>query len=230
MFTAAPRTLYVVATPIGNLGDLAPRALDILRSVSFVLAEDTRVFSKLAASFGFSASCRSFHEHNEQRLVPEIVRALQTGQSAALTTDAGTPLISDPGYRLVNACRAAELPVSTVPGPCAAIAALSISGFETDRFVFSGFLPQRDGKRYRALQTILESGDTTVVYESPHRIAKTLAAIADIEPSRQIFLARELTKLHEETLSGTAAQLRQLVDSRAGLKGEIVLVIRKRQD
>lgn len=219
-------TLSVVATPIGNLGDMTARAADTLRNADLVLAEDTRSFRVLADRFGITVPVQSYHEHNEQRRTREIVPRIESGERIALVSEAGTPTISDPGYRLVRACREAGIEVSAVPGPCAAIAALSVSGFETDRFAFLGFLPLKHSRRVSALRYALDCGLTTIFYESPFRIVKTLEALAALEPRREIFLARELTKIYEETLRGEAQQVLQDLSSRPKIKGEFVLIIR----
>jgi len=218
--------LIVIATPLGNLGDIPPRAIETLPAVDLILAEDTRVFQKLATRFEIRTPVKSYHDHNERGLAPRIAEEIAGGKRVALVSDAGTPAISDPGYRIVLECRTRALPVEGVPGPCAAILALSISGFETDRFLFEGFLPMKPGKRGKRLRAILDAGITTVLYESTHRIHKLLKEIADIEPSRELFIARELTKLHEEHITGSASELAAKLADR-GLKGEIVLIVRK---
>lgn len=223
----APHTLYVVATPIGNLGDLSPRAVKVLGSVDAVYAEDTRSFARLAQRFSLSASVRSCHEHNERAIIDSALAELASGKSLALVSDAGTPLISDPGYRLVAACRAAGHPVVAVPGPCAAIAALSISGLEPDRFRFEGFVPPKTGKRKQALQAALDSDCTTIFYESPHRILKTLQQLCDLEANREIAVARELTKIHEEVLTGPVSAVFSQLQDRPAIKGEFVLLVRR---
>lgn len=222
--------LYVVATPIGNLGDLSARAIETLRKVELILAEDTRHFSKLAAHCGLITKVESFHEHNENRNSERVIERLVSGAEIALVSDAGTPLISDPGYRLIRLARERNIPVSPIPGPCAAIAALSVSGFEIERFQFDGFAPQKSGRRTTYLMEVLSRDIATVFYESPYRIAKTVAEIASIEPERQLFLARELTKIHEECLQLSAAELSANLNARAQVKGEIVLVVRPRRD
>ncbi|MCB0324714.1 MAG: 16S rRNA (cytidine(1402)-2'-O)-methyltransferase [Bdellovibrionales bacterium] len=217
--------LYVVATPLGNLEDFSPRAVRVLREVDLVLAEDTRTFGKLAQRFGIQSKVWSYHEQNERVQAEKVAQCIADGQSVALTSDAGTPTISDPGFRLVAACRAQGLPVVTVPGPCALIAALSISGLPTDRFRFEGFLPVKEGKRREALAQALEETCPTIFYESPHRIVKTLSAIAEMAHDREVFVARELTKLHEEALKATAGALAEDYRNRSSIKGEFVLII-----
>lgn len=207
-----PGTLYVVATPIGNMGDLSPRAREVLGSVALVAAEDTRHTGQLLTHAGITARLVSLHEHNEAGRVDEILARLRAGDSVALVADAGTPLISDPGYRLLAALRAANLPVSPVPGPCAAIAALSVAGLPTDRFYFEGFLPARSVARTARLQELALRGETLVFYESTNRLGGTLAdAIAVFGPERAGAVGRELTKLHETVYRGSLAEVRAAV-------------------
>ncbi|MSR08476.1 MAG: 16S rRNA (cytidine(1402)-2'-O)-methyltransferase [Gammaproteobacteria bacterium] len=207
-----PGTLYVVATPIGNMGDLSPRAREVLGSVTLVAAEDTRHTGQLLTHAGITARLLSLHEHNEAGRVEEILARLRAGDSVALVTDAGTPLISDPGYRLLAALRSANLPVSPVPGPCAAIAALSVAGLPTDRFYFEGFLPARTAARTARLQALAPRGETLVFYEATNRLGDTLAdAIAVFGPERAAAVGRELTKLHETVYRGSLAAVRAAV-------------------
>ena len=207
-----PGTLYVVATPIGNMGDLSPRAREVLGSVALVAAEDTRHTGQLLTHAGITARLVSLHEHNEAGRVDEILQRLRAGDSVALVTDAGTPLISDPGYRLLAALRAAGLPVSPVPGPCAAIAALSVAGLPTDRFFFEGFLPARSPARVTRLRELARRGETLVFYESTNRLADALAdASAVFGPERAAAVGRELTKLHETVYRGSLTEVRAAV-------------------
>lgn len=224
---ARPGTLYVVATPIGNLADLSPRARDVLAQAGLVAAEDTRHAGQLLTRLGLSVRLLSLHEHNESARLPELLERLQAGESVALVSDAGTPLISDPGFRLVAAARAAGLPVSPVPGPCAAIAALSVAGLPTDRFHFEGFLPARTGARRARLEQLRARPETLVFYESVHRILDTLADAAEaLGPDRPAGVGRELTKLHETWYGGPLGQLAAAVGGVPGtLKGEYVLVV-----
>lgn len=219
--------LYVVATPIGNLGDLAPRALQVLRSVAFVAAEDTRHTGLLLSHFSISAQLVSLHEHNEARAQEALTRRLQAGESGALVCDAGTPLISDPGYLLVRNARAQGIPVRPVPGPSALIAALSVAGLPTDRFVFEGFLPRTKPARQSRLQELCAEPRTLVFYEAPHRLNATVRDMFHVLGSeRQVVLARELTKRFESTVSGTLEELLQAIGEEADLaRGELVLVV-----
>ena len=220
-------TLYLVATPIGNLGDFSLRAADTLRESDLILAEDTRSYLKLAQHFDIQTKAQSFFEHNEKAKLQGIIGQLEAGKTISLLAEAGTPTLSDPGYRLVAACREAGIPVSTVPGPCAAITALSISGFETDSFYFGGFLSQKKGKRRQTFVKAFERNCTSIFYESPHRIISSLEILVELDPSRMIFIGRELTKFHEESLRDTAAKLLAELRSREQIKGEITLVIKK---
>ncbi len=225
--TAAPGTLHIVATPIGNLGDLSPRAQETLRSVSAICAEDTRRSGQLLAHFGINTPLVALHEHNEDALAQRIVGRLLAGESLALVSDAGTPLVSDPGYRLVRAARAAGIRVSPVPGACAAIAALSVAGLASDRFVFEGFLPAKSSGRRERLQQLAGETRTLVFYESSHRIVESLGDLCDVfGGERPAVLAREISKLFETVLDGSLAELQQRVEADADQrKGEFVLVV-----
>ncbi len=222
-----PGTLYVIATPIGHLADLSPRARQLLGSVDLILCEDTRSSATLLRHAGSDRPLRALHEHNERASVEPLLARLREGASMALISDAGTPLVSDPGYRLVAAARAAGVAVSPVPGPCALIAALSVAGLATDRFSFEGFLPARSGPRREALQALRSEARTLVFYEAPHRIVETLADLATVfGPERAAALCRELTKTFETVLSGTLAELQAKVAADSNQqRGEIVLVI-----
>lgn len=222
-----PGTLYVVATPIGNMGDLSQRARDVLAGVALVAAEDTRHAGQLLTRVGISARLISLHEHNEAQRVDEILRRLRNGESVALVTDAGTPLISDPGYRLLAALREGGLPASPVPGPCAAIAALSVAGLPTDRFYFEGFLPARTTARVGRLRELATRTETLVFYEASNRMADTLADAIDVFGSgRAAAVGRELTKLHETVYRGTLAEVRAAVlADPGGDRGECTWVL-----
>ncbi|TDB35071.1 16S rRNA (cytidine(1402)-2'-O)-methyltransferase [Stenotrophomonas sp. TEPEL] len=220
-------TLYVVATPIGNLADLSPRAQDVLRSVAAICAEDTRRSGQLLSHFGIQQPLVALHEHNEEALAQRLVARLQAGESLALVSDAGTPLVSDPGFRLVRAARAAGIKVSPVPGACAAIAALSVAGLPSDRFSFEGFLPAKASGRRDRLQGLAGEARTMVFYESSHRITESLADMAAIfGGERPAVLARELTKLFETVLDGDLAGLLAQVEADDNQrKGEFVVMV-----
>lgn len=224
--------LFVVATPIGNLGDLSARARDTLAAVAAVCAEDTRHTRQLLAQFGIEKPLIALHEHNEQDACWPLVERLRSGDSLALVSDAGTPLVSDPGYRLVRAVRAAGLGVSPVPGPCAAIAALSVAGLPSDRFCFEGFLPAKASARRERLQQLAREPRTLVFYEGAHRIEACLDdLVASFGGEREAVLARELTKLFETVLGETLAELRERVGADANQRrGEFVLVVRGAED
>ncbi len=219
--------LYVVATPIGNLEDLSPRARDVLRRVELIAAEDTRHTAKLLRHFDIRTPMIALHEHNEAARAGALVEQLLAGRSVALVSDAGTPLISDPGFELVRAAHAAGIRVSPVPGPSALIAALSVAGLPTDRFVFEGFLPHRAAARRGRLAALAAEPRTLVFYESVHRLAETLQDMrAAFGPDRRAVVARELTKLHESLHGGTLGELAEwaATDPRAAV-GEVVVVV-----
>jgi 16S rRNA (cytidine1402-2'-O)-methyltransferase len=218
-------TLFVVATPIGHLEDLSVRALRVLGEASLVACEDTRRTAVLLRAHGISTPTTSYFEHNERWKGEKILDALRAGRDVALVSDAGTPGISDPGYRLVRDARAEGLPVVPVPGPSAAIAALSVSGLPTDRFLFVGFLPPRSGARRRALEELAASRPTLVFYESPVRVLDSIADMAAILGDRDAFLCREATKVHEEYVRAPLSALHASLAARAAIKGEIVLVV-----
>jgi 16S rRNA (cytidine1402-2'-O)-methyltransferase len=222
--------LYVVATPIGNLGDLSPRAAAVLGSVQRIAAEDTRTTSALLGHHGIrtpAGGLVALHDHNEAKVADGLIAALADGGTLALVSDAGTPLISDPGYALVRAARAAGRPVYAIPGPCAAIAALSVSGLPTDRFVFAGFLPAKSAARRTAFETLLREPRTSIWYESTHRIDDSLDdLVATLGPARRVCLARELTKRFEQSITLPAAELRAWLAADANRsRGEFVLVV-----
>ncbi|BDU15535.1 16S rRNA (cytidine(1402)-2'-O)-methyltransferase [Lysobacter auxotrophicus] len=223
----APGTLHVVATPIGNLGDLSARALETLKTVDAICAEDTRHSRQLLSHFGLERPLIALHEHNEDAQAAQLVTRLQSGESFALVSDAGTPLVSDPGFRLVRAARAAGLRVSPVPGACAAIAALSVAGMPSDRFVFEGFLPAKASARRERLSRLTGEVRTLIFYESAHRIEESLDDLtAAFGEARRGTIARELTKLFETVLDGTLADLRQRVGADPNQrKGEFVVIV-----
>jgi 16S rRNA (cytidine1402-2'-O)-methyltransferase len=213
--------LVVCPTPIGNLEDVTLRVLSALREADVVACEDTRRTRTLLDRYGVSARLVSYHEHNEERRAPELVERMRGGETVALVSDAGMPLVSDPGYVLVRACVAAGLPVEVLPGPSAAIAALVASALPADRWRFAGFLPRKRGELRRVLS---EPGGTLVAFESPRRVPATLALVAEIAPEREVALCRELTKAHEEVVRGSAAELARRYEG-APPKGEVVLVL-----
>ncbi len=227
MTIAAPGRLYVVATPIGNLGDLSPRARATLMACSVIAAEDTRHTGALLTHEGIGTPLTSLHEHNERRRAGDLVERLRGGASIALVSDAGTPAISDPGFELVRVAAAAGIEVVSIPGPCAAIAALSIAAQPTDRFCFEGFLPARRQARRARLEALEREPRTLVFYESPHRLAETLVDLAAaFGAERAATVAREITKLHESTYRGLLGELAARAAADADLaRGEIVLVV-----
>jgi len=220
-----PGTLHVVATPIGNLEDLTLRALRVLAEVDLVACEDTRRTGALLRRHGISTRTTSYFQQNERLRGREILSVLQAGQSVALVSDAGTPGISDPGYRLVKEARDAGIPVVPVPGPSAALAALSVCGLPTDRFLFVGFLPSRAGPRRRALAELAGFASTLVLYESPVRVLDALEDMIEAFGDREAFLCREATKVHEEYRRDRLSGIRQALGSRDSVRGEIVLVV-----
>lgn len=217
-------TLYVVATPIGNLEDVTQRALRVLRTVEFIACEDTRHTRKLLAHYGIEKPTISYHEHNERERAEQIAARIAAGEQVALVADAGTPAISDPGYRLVRECLERGLKVVPVPGPAAFVAALVASGLPTDRFFFGGFLPAKKNARRAALAEARAIAATLIFYEAPHRLAASLADAHAILGERQAAVARELTKIHEEIVRGRLSELAERFNS-APVRGEIVLVI-----
>jgi 16S rRNA (cytidine1402-2'-O)-methyltransferase len=220
-------TLFVVATPIGNREDLTPRARRILGDVDLIAAEDTRHTGRLLSHFGINTRQIALHDHNEEVTVPKLISALKEGKSIALVSDAGTPLISDPGYRVVCAAHAEKIPVSPVPGASAVTAALSVAGLATDRFCFEGFLPNKKVARINRLRKLCDETRTIVFYESVHRIKETLKDLDEVlGAGRNAFIGRELSKLHEQCVSATLGDLQDmLADGQIATKGEFVLVV-----
>jgi 16S rRNA (cytidine1402-2'-O)-methyltransferase len=216
--------LYVVATPIGNLGDITLRAVEALKSADVIAAEDTRHSGLLLKHLEIKKPFVSYHEHNEAARTAELVERLGRGENVALITDAGTPGLSDPGLRLIRECIKRELPFTIIPGASSILMALLGSGFSTDKFSFRGFLPVKSGQRERELRAATERDETTIFFESPYRLTKTLAACIDIIPKRQLCVARELTKKFEEFRRGAASELLAHYQAHPP-KGEIVLVI-----
>jgi 16S rRNA (cytidine1402-2'-O)-methyltransferase len=217
-------TLYLVATPIGNLEDITLRALRVLRECDVVAAEDTRHSGRLLKHFGISKPLLSYFQFNEARRSEEIIGRLRSGEKVALVTDAGSPGISDPGERVVKAAIAAGFRVESVPGPSALVAALTASGLPTDEFHFIGFLPYKSGQRRNKLESLNSFDGTLVLYESPYRIEKLLVELSEVFPDRQVVLARELTKKFEEFLRGKPAELLAIAKKRS-LKGEFVVMM-----
>lgn len=222
-----PGRLWVIATPIGNLDDLSPRAAEALRSAGLVAAEDTRHSAPLLARVGSTARLVALHEHNERDVADRIAQAVLAGENVALIADAGTPLVSDPGFRLVRAVREAGGVVSPVPGPCAAIAALSVAGLPSDRFVFEGFLPSKSSARRERMRALASESRTLIFYESSHRIAESLAdAVAEFGAAREAVLARELTKLFETIIAAPLAEILSRVQTDPNQqRGEFVLLV-----
>jgi 16S rRNA (cytidine1402-2'-O)-methyltransferase len=221
-------TLYVVATPIGNLGDISQRAIEVLSSVDVIAAEDTRHTGKLLSEFSISSKLVALHDHNEDRSTASIIKMMEDGQSIAIVSDAGTPLISDPGYHLVNQCLSSGFDVVAVPGPSSVTAALSIAGIPTNRFSFEGFVPAKNVARREFLSNLKFETRTQVFFESPHRINETLQALTEIiGPERQLSLCRELTKTFEQVVLGTVGEISGRVGSGdIPSRGEFVLVLR----
>jgi len=217
--------LFVVAPPIGNRGDLSARAVEVLRAVALVACEDTRRTGRLLAAHSINTPMMSYFEHNETSRIPELVKRLRSGEHIALVTDAGTPAISDPGYRLVRSAIEAGINVTSVPGPSAVIAALAIAGLPTDRFAFEGFLPAKSGERARVLAQLAQEERTLVFYEAARRLPRLLPElVAAFGPDRQLAVVREATKIHEEVLRGTLVELASKLVHRE-LLGEVTLVI-----
>ncbi len=217
--------LYVVATPVGNLDDITYRAVETLTKVDLIAAEDTRHTSKLLTHFGIRRPLVSCHEHNEKARVKDLVKRLEQGLNLALVTDSGTPLVSDPGFRLVSEAAAQGIRVIPIPGACAAVAALSAGGLPTDRFMFCGFLPKKKGKIVRALESLANIEATLVFYESPRRILDILNEMIEILGDRPAVLARELTKIHEEFLRGSLSEIHARLQDRRDVKGECTILV-----
>ena len=217
-------TLYLVATPIGNLGDLSPRAVETLKAVDFIAAEDTRVSAKLLNHFSIKKPLVSYHQHNQRTAGPSVLQRLLSGEDCALVTDAGMPAISDPGEDLVRLCAENSIPVLAVPGCCAVVSALAVSGLPTGRFTFEGFLTTNKKNRREHLQSLMDERRTMVFYEAPHKLRATLADLLAAFGDRRIALCRELTKLHEETMRTTLAQAVAYYQDHEP-KGEYVLVL-----
>lgn len=217
-------TLYICATPIGNMEDITVRVIKTLRSVDLIAAEDTRQALKICNRYHIRSPLISYHEHNEKKRSKLLLEQLKSGKSIALVSNAGTPGLSDPGYRLIKACIEEGVAVEILPGPAAAIAALVVSGLATDKFVFEGFLPRRKGERGRALQRLVSESRTVILYESPHRILSLLQEMEELFEGRKVALVRELTKKFEEVVRGTPTEILSHLKSKAP-RGELVIVI-----
>lgn len=224
--------LYVIATPIGNLDDMTPRAISTLQQVDTILAEDTRHSGSLLKKFGITTPAIAYHDHNERRLAPQIIERLQSGQNLALISDAGTPLVSDPGYHLVQLARQTKIKVVPVPGACALITALSASGMASDRFCFNGFLPAKSSARIKRLQEIKTAKATQIFYEAPHRLVDCIRDMCQIlGPDREACIARELTKVYETICSGDLTRLAHWLEQEPGqCRGEIVIIVAGNQN
>ena len=219
-----PGTLYIVATPLGNLEDQSPRATRVLQEVDLLACEDTRHTRKLLSHFGIQTSTTSYHEHNQEKKASELMGKLMGGQRVALVCDAGTPLVSDPGYRLVQMCREEGVPVVPIPGPSAAIAALSVSGLPSDRFLFAGFLPRRAKAQRDQLKQLAPVKATLIFYLSPYGLSSTLARIQEVLGNRRAFLIREMTKVHETSYCGSLQEISRELENEP-IRGEYTLVV-----
>lgn len=217
-------SLFIISTPIGNLADMTIRALETLKKVSVIAAEDTRQTQKLLRHYGITTPMTSYHDHNKEEKSRLLLQRLKEGDSAALVTDAGTPSIADPGYYLINHCIAAGIPVIPIPGPAAFLAALSVAGLPTDAFIFEGFLPKKKAARLRHLESLAQEKRTMIWYESPHRILKTLIDIQSVFGDRRVVMAREMTKMFEESLRGPISELIARLEGKR-IRGEITLVV-----
>ena len=219
--------LYIVSTPIGNLEDITYRAVRILKEAAWIACEDTRTTQRLLDRYDIQTRTVSYHEHNEANRTEDLIARLQQGEKGALVSDAGTPLLSDPGYRVVRAAVEAGIRIEALPGPSALLAGLVVSGLPTDRFQFLGFLPAKQGQRIRLLESLADEEATLVFYEAPHRILEALDDIASVLGTRQVAIARELTKLYEEVLRGTATEIHATLAARDAIRGEFVVMVAK---
>lgn len=219
-----PGTLYLVSTPIGNLSDISWRALEVLKSVDVIAAEDTRHTGQLLSHYNINNNLTSYHDFNKRAKAPQLIQRLQEGKSVAVVCDAGTPGISDPAYLLVNLAIQNDISVIPVPGPTAFVSALIVSGLPTDRFAFDGFLPPKPGKRRKRLEELKDEERTIILYESPHRLLKTLTDLAEVLGDRKISVSRELTKKFEETRRGKISEVKAYFGNKS-IKGELVLVL-----
>ncbi len=216
--------LYIVSTPIGNLADFTFRAVDTLKAVALVAAEDTRVSGVLLKHYEVTTPMLAYHDHNKEHATPGLLRKLENGDDIALITDAGTPLVSDPGFYLVRAAIAAEIQVVPIPGASAMLAALVAAGLPSDRFTFEGFLPRKKGRQTR-MRYLAEDPRTLIIYESPHRLSRTLRDIGEYMGDRELVIAREITKKFEEFIRGRVSEIREQLDTRS-IKGEVVIMIK----
>ncbi len=217
--------MYLVATPIGNLGDITLRALDILKGADVIACEDTRITRRLLSHYGVVTPTTAYHDHNAPRALPRLIKRLQKGEIVALVSDAGTPLVSDPGYRLVQAAVGENIPVTTAPGPVAAVAALTVAGLPTDSFLFAGFLPPKQAARRRRLEALAGVPAALIFYESPRRVPAALADMAACLGDRPAAVVRELTKLHEEVRRGPLGRLAEEFARSGPPRGEVVLLV-----
>jgi 16S rRNA (cytidine1402-2'-O)-methyltransferase len=217
--------LYVVATPIGNLEDLSFRAVRVLKDVDLIAAEDTRYSKRLLNHYDIKTPTISYYDAVEADKADEVINKLNEGLNVALISNAGTPTISDPGYRVIRKALQNDLNVVSVPGTSAHTAALSVSGLPTDRFIFEGFVPRKAGEKRRAFEALRDEPRTVIFYESPHRIEKTMDTLADLFPEREVCVCRELTKIYEEVIKGTAREVAETVKRRKPIKGEITIII-----
>jgi 16S rRNA (cytidine1402-2'-O)-methyltransferase len=222
-----PGRLYVVSTPIGNLEDITYRAVRILKEADWIACEDTRTTRRLLDHYGITTRAISYHEHNETERAAELIARIEEGETGALVSDAGTPLLSDPGYRIVHAAAEAGIRIEPLPGPSALLAALVVSGLPTDQFHFGGFLPAKQGQRRQLLESLSDEAATLIFYEAPHRILEALDDIAAVLGNRSVVAARELTKMYEEVLRGTAAEIGASLSARDSIRGEFVVLIGK---
>ncbi len=217
--------LYLVATPIGNLEDITPRALRVLREADLIACEDTRHTAKLLTHFGIPTPRESYHQHNEQSRAQKLLEQLKLGKTIALVSDAGMPLVSDPGFTIVAACVREGIPVTPIPGPSAVVTALAASGLPSDSFFFAGFLPHKSSERKKRIAELSRLRCTLVLYEAPHRLKAALTDLVDALGARRACLARELTKIHEEWLRGTLPEILETVAAKDEVRGEVTLVI-----
>ena len=221
--------LYIVPTPIGNLKDITFRAIEVLKEVDLILCEDTRVSSKLLKHYNISTTLKSYHQHNEHRIIDKIIKQLlENNYSYALISDAGTPGISDPGYLLIRECIKNEIDIENLPGATAFVPALINSGFPCDKFIFEGFLPKKKGKRKR-LEVLFKELRSVIIYESPHRILKTLDVFQELIPNREIAVVKELTKMHEKVYRGKPNNVIKQLNS-SSLKGEYIIILKGNND